>query len=603
MKAIILNSFLTNYIMSLFERSRIEKKTEKYGFDMIIYNLALAKNWIPVRLPFFRQPAPMSGKTKTEAEMGIDLSFLSEEKNELIIFILKDEALTNKNWTKHNFDSDLRMASYPDLSSKELRFVKAVKVILAYNKDEDQTGIKLYNNLIQGLGTKRENKSLSFDRWNLTRIIEEVKDNLLTPQLMPQHLAGLLNYICSQIADFDYGTTEWENQLIPNWKNFLQTALKKPIDERKLRLIPIALVVLHHHKKQTPNAYPGWIDLIEWAMLAIWESYRTLTHAKLRKIVVATWLHFYVSILEQYFLENEAAIISEHGLHKNLNAGILVPIIDAYIAFWHLGRLGILTLAPQEFFDAKNENQQKLAKKLVSRSADWVTRCLRANPAALRPFIDLNHIELFLTWLVLWQAGRSQEIYEWLSELESRLLVRRFGHSNLPFIEGRNRMDLVAEYAATSEKPPEFTDNTSYLLLMLLELCFSLDDSRRDELLNRFYKRVIRGIGDDGKLLSENLSEVDLMGWNSPDDWAARILHEHVTNGIAITTGNFVRFATGDKALSEKIKEFVNITREKLPFKGEGTDIPRTVYILGSLKNRSPLPAEFWRGTVFPTIK
>ncbi len=599
MKESILNSFLTNYIMSLFERSRIEKQAEKYGFDVIIYHLALTKNWIPVRLPFFRQAATMPGRTKTEAEMGIDLSFLSQ--NELIIFVLKDEALTNKNWTKHNFDSDIRMAAFPDLSSKELQSVKKVKIILAYNKDEDQTGIHLYNNLIQGLGTKRKDKVvLSFERWNLTRIVEEVKNNLLSPQLMPQHLSGLLNYICSQIADFDYGTMEWENQLIPNWKNFLRTALKKPIDERKLRLIPIALVILHHYKKQTPNAYPGWIDLIEWAILAVWESYRTLTQVKLKKIIIAIWLHFYVSILEQYFIENEPAIISEHGLHKNINAVGLVPIVDAHIAFWHLGRLGILTLAPQEFFDANNENQQSTARNLINRSAGWVIRCLHANPASLRPLIDLHHIELFLTWLILWQSGRNKDIYEWLSELESRLVVRRFGKANLPFIEGRNRMDLVAEYAATSEKPPEFTDNSSYLLLMLLELCFSLEDSSRDELLNRFYKRVIRGIGDDGKPLSENRSEVDLIGWSPPDNWEQQILHEKVIDGIAITTSNFVRFGTADKPLSAKIKEFVDISREKFPFKGEGRDIPRTAYVLACLKNRSPLPSEFWRGTIFP---
>ena len=154
-----LNIFLTNYINSLHERTNISKKKKSIniGFDWIIYNLALAKDWIPVRLPFFRQGNTQVAKIKTEAEFGIDTSFLTHQKDELLIFVLKGEELSNKNWTKNNFDSDIRMASSPDLSSNELSKVKSVKIILAYNKDEDQTGIRLFNNLTTSFGTKIKN--------------------------------------------------------------------------------------------------------------------------------------------------------------------------------------------------------------------------------------------------------------------------------------------------------------------------------------------------------------------------------------------------------------------------------------------------------------
>src|SRR5947209_6316217 len=137
-------SFLTYYIRSLFERTRVEKNGTKFGFDWVIYNLALAADWTPQRLPFLRTGADDFSKTKTENEFGIDFAFLSRDRRTLYIFVLKDEVLNSQNWTKHSFDDDLRKACAPDLSIPELSEANGVRVILAYNKDEDQAGVELY---------------------------------------------------------------------------------------------------------------------------------------------------------------------------------------------------------------------------------------------------------------------------------------------------------------------------------------------------------------------------------------------------------------------------------------------------------------------------
>ena len=73
-------SFLTYYIRSLAERTRVEKTSTKFGFDWVIYNLALADDLTPHRLPFFRGGPDEMSKTKTEPEYGIDCSFLSLDR-------------------------------------------------------------------------------------------------------------------------------------------------------------------------------------------------------------------------------------------------------------------------------------------------------------------------------------------------------------------------------------------------------------------------------------------------------------------------------------------------------------------------------------------
>jgi hypothetical protein len=122
-------SFLTYYIQSLGERTREEKRGTKFGFDWIIYNLALAEDWTPHRLPFLRAGANETSTTKTEPEFGVDLAFLSPDQQTLRIFVLKDEVLNNANWGAENFDIDLRNASAPDLSRAELSTIKHVEVI------------------------------------------------------------------------------------------------------------------------------------------------------------------------------------------------------------------------------------------------------------------------------------------------------------------------------------------------------------------------------------------------------------------------------------------------------------------------------------------
>src|SRR4051812_17554851 len=107
----LITSFLTYYIRSLGERTRVEKSSTKFGFDWIIYNLCLADDLVAKRLPFLRAGAGETSQPKSEAEFGIDLAFLSRDKKTLSIFVLKDEELKNRTWGQNSFDIDLRNAA------------------------------------------------------------------------------------------------------------------------------------------------------------------------------------------------------------------------------------------------------------------------------------------------------------------------------------------------------------------------------------------------------------------------------------------------------------------------------------------------------------
>lgn len=596
--------FIQNYIMSLKERTRNQKTGLVLGFDWVIYNLALSKNWIPIDLPFFRSIEQKDFVTKNKAQFGVDMSFVNND--ELIIFVLKDEALKNQNWTKDNFDYDIRRAAAPDIDSVAGFNIKKVKIILAYNKDDDDTGIELFNRLVSNLPKKiSKDIEVIFERWNLTRIVEEVTQYLITPELLPQYLSGLLSYICSQVNQFSYGSEEWEKILIPNWKNYLNLLLSDKIDERRLRMIPVSLYIIDNYRnKEKPDSYPGWIDLIEWAILAVWDKYDKTDQVELKKIIyVDLWHSFYLTELEKYLIINEELFYTEHGIVSGGRVGYLAPLNDSYLTYWLIGRIGILHLGFQELFPAEEQIENELVQRLIQRSFDWIKNILKNNPAAYRPLIDLNHIELYIIWLIVYQINDKNFMKEWLTELESRLVIRRFDHHKIPFIEGRNRYDLVAEYAATfsilKKKPDEFVDTSSYLLLMLLELMFSLEENDRDELLEKYWKHLILGVGDDGNHLSESAHEIDLQSWVPPEDWPLRIFKEKVTDGIAISTDNF--HGKDEKPLSERVLAFIKWSEKQFPSK-LFFNHPLSAYLLACIKNQSPLPPHFWRGTLFPEL-
>jgi hypothetical protein len=609
-----LKYFLLEYVRSLKERSRFEKAGFKNGLDWLILELGVQKSWLPRRTPFSVE-ADQNLKSKTEGELGSDIVFLSRDKNSLYVFVLKDEKLNNTNWTEAGFDTDIRKASLPNMEQEGLEKVQTVKIITAYNKDDSKNGIQLYENLINGFSTrfgKNNQYERVYERWDINRIVEEVENHLITPELLPNQLTSQFRYICSQIKDFDYCSREWLNQLEPNWKNFVEAVLGNDINENKINLLALSIYILKDSWKSEEKSYAGWIDLVEWAMLGLWRHYYKLSDSKKDKQVKAqifsVWARVYVAELEMYFIMVDPVLRTQHGLSLgNLSFDMnLVPVNDAFRAFWHMGRLGLLNIAPQDI--DFGEDSKKIMKDRIIKISELMVNFLRANPATSRPLIDLHHIELFLVWLILYQAGRDNEISLWLSELENVLTIRRFSSSvNLPFIQSNNDLDSLVEYMVRDGEHIESDESSSYLILMLIELCFSLRNSKqRDDLIERFLRRLVKGIDDDGESYGtkdKNVkSSIDLISWSPPENWEEKLISGSLAvEGVGITTGNFERYdKAGTEPLPERIKSFINSVRNKFPQEAPQI-LPLSVCILACLKHKSPLPPEFWRSTIFPT--
>ena len=86
--------------------------------------------------------------------------------------------------------------------------------------------------------------------------------------------------------------------LVPSWRRFLEELLKGEPDERAVRLLPVALIILREHGNQNPTADTGWIDLMEWAVLAAWRVHQTTNRKPVRTAIEQIWSEFYLVELD-----------------------------------------------------------------------------------------------------------------------------------------------------------------------------------------------------------------------------------------------------------------------------------------------------------------
>lgn len=235
----------------------------------------------------------------------------------------------------------------------------------------------------------------------------------------------------------------------------------------------------------------------------------------------------------------------------------------------------------------------------MQKVADWLASLLNNSPSALRPLLDLQHIELFLIWRTFWQLGRSNDIFAWLHRLRDCLMVRRAGSTPLPFLEGGNCLNTVFEAVALEEKPAEFCDQSSMLLLCILEWCFSLPTEQRDQLIELYYKQLVLGKDSKNQPLGDS-QPIDLQGWVPPQDWAQKVLVQSLADvGVSQSVETFDPDAVRDAAsIASHLENFIRKSRaaRETSFPKE---LPKSVIVLACLKHRSPLPAELWRPDIF----
>ncbi|MDI1250390.1 MAG: hypothetical protein PSV13_16120 [Lacunisphaera sp.] len=597
-----IKTFLRQYVHSLSEETQRTAKGDRFGFDYLIQQLGAAERWILHRAPS-HPPATSDDlpQPKKEEEHGVDFGFLTQDRRELIIFVLKDEKLTYKGFESHNFRTDLSRASAPNLKEPELTGVTSVRVILAYNKGEEDKGVAEFDRLVIKLGTKvGDSVALRFERWNLDRLVDELQEKVFTTALLPENFFRKFAYLCLQVENFTHGSAQWEEVLIRDWREFVKLVLADPT-RRSVWMLAVALAVVREHGKNQKAFATGWIELVEWALLGLWDAALRTKDKKVSGDVWEIWSMSYVIPLEQFYAQHDAALATEDSLAVRTEPAFQAAA-GSYVAFWHLARLGLLWQSVALLPVKEDSPQHAAFVKGLEDIVDRIIRMHQANAGALRPVMDSHHIELFLVWAALYGVGRTGEIAHWIQILSQRIATRRREGGPLRVFSTENTWESVFETIADGQPLTKAYGRSSYLLLMLEEMCLGLPDKERDRLLKSIHEHIVLGVNGKGESLKYQ-EEVELVSWAPPKNWERLMLtgelENQTDNGVSITTGNFVRYPNEkDTTIAERLRSFVEQTRERYPLKRE-TNIPLPVLLLACVKYRTPIPPEFWRSAIF----
>jgi hypothetical protein len=590
-----IKSAVTYYIQSLGERSRREKSGTKWGIDWVVYNLGLARFGKPVRLPFLRSGDAGFPKSKVEAEFGVDLAFLSEDGRDLTIFVLKDEPLTNSTWTRNDFDRDLRMAMAPDLNAEGLEQVASVTIILAYNKDDQQNGVEAYERFVGAAPESLRNGiSLGFRRWNLSELVEQTTGHALSPALLPERFFGQLSYLSAQAADFPHGSDAWVQQLVPNWRRFIQDVLAENTGVRGPALIAVALIIVRQQADGNESIGTGWLDLMEWAAIALWKLSAEQQDPEITASVVQFWRNFYIAELERFYRTHIEEIATEQAVDHASTGSFVGTVAAAYIMYWHIGRLGVLAISSAGMPEREDGGRTQFLHHL----GNWAAMLVNASPSVFRPLLDIQHIEFFLLIELFRLAGRADELSNLIRPLVDRLYLRRIGHSDLPFLDGNNSLDNVLEQVATKPQASLLLTASSSFVLMLLEVSCSLPDEVREETISLIHRRLVLGAFDTGP--AGDQKPLYLMSWLPPENWAKQDFDPGREGGQSVASGPLAdnRDAPAGEIL-EGIRRLVARTRAAAPPLSIPEEIPLGAAVLASMRYRKPLPPELWRRWAF----
>lgn len=360
-------------------------------------------------------------QSKSEAEFGIDLAFLSDDNRELTIFVLKDEPLTNGTWTRNDFDRDLRMAIAPDLRAQELSSVESVAIVLAYNKDDQQNGVELFERFVAAAPTKiADHVRLSLTRWNLSDLVELTIQHVLSPSLLPERFFGQLSYASAQAADFRHGSEAWQTQLIPNWRRLVEDVLAESAGSRGPALIPVALIIVRQHAASGPSSATGWIELLEWSAVALWRLCIKSSEETVAVAVRRFWSDFYLVELEHFYRTHIGDLATEHSIDTLPLGSFVGTVASAYVAHWHIARLGLLSIDLENGRNVSPPGSDERTEKF-REVANWMAVLVNANVSVFRPLLDVQHIEWLLLASTFRNAGRLEDLANVIGGLVSRL--------------------------------------------------------------------------------------------------------------------------------------------------------------------------------------
>lgn len=353
-----------------------------------------------------------------------------------------------------------------------------LKIILVHNGELRGSARATFTGFIERVF---ENSDIQFERWGIEELTKKFTEHLFGPELLFDRASiKLFNKVLLNLDVFD-GISNQFKRLIDNilkddwigYKNKLQRKWQLKFETLKL----ISLIV-YSESKELNN-----LDI----------SKRYLTHLVLRfwhwilvnklendRIIINYFndvLGFFFSVLQEYFDRTLPIAIIKDGLSSEIS-GRYEEIGYTKRTFEYLEYLAFFLEVDMVNPDCDQDSIKNI-----------LLAVLNANSVSKRVLIDVHSNTIINVINILLRLEENDMVVEYLQEVINYVIYRKESYGILP--DAYNSYENVIRYTVTGIKPTFYSDSTSPLLAVLIELT-ALFDLKED------YERTRKFILEQG---------------------------------------------------------------------------------------------------------
>jgi len=410
----------------------------------------------------------------------------------------KDKDITDKNYSaKDGIRESIIEAkdtAFNDSSIPEFNHLP-IKIVLVHNGIIKPNIRPTFEGFIS-----KEFKNEEFERWDIYYLTELFSKYLFNEYLFIDDESNRL--FKKTIAFLDAPDNNFDD-----FKKLVQLQFDKlkEIKERSLTklfsTLGLLMSMVFHYSKENDFIVPAK----ETSKYLIIYTWKWILNNKLenKKAIIKEFdklLKIQLDIFNTYFKKTFPVAKIENGLFAE-NGAFYEKVGYPLRCFQYLDDIIFYCRLRQHF-----SNPNGLLK-LKTKQKDFIIQMIDNNSGFTRPILDNHSIPIIQLFLFFVDDGvRRQKdvdfIYRYVLEIVQNLKIEKLKNNRLP--ELYNNLDLVIEYFATGEKPEEYTDSSSILIAILLEL--SVVFNSKD-----LFEEILSFIDDD---LSLQIPNIDFNTFN-----------------------------------------------------------------------------------------
>ncbi|MBD2704870.1 hypothetical protein IC229_29835 [Spirosoma sp. BT702] len=313
----------------------------------------------------------------------------------------------------------------------------------------------------------------NFERWDLNWLTEQFDLFLFNEHLIPNQAdSRLFRRVLLLIDTPDYNLSDFKELVINLLGRMPMPDQKRQFKSAWATLVLLAQIVWHKCR-QNNNLYPAK-DALTFLLLSAWAwvlrnklETKTRILKEFRRLVR---LHF--EFLREYIQKTAEIAALPEGLFSE-GGGPFEAIGYPLRSFEYLGTLAYYFEASHYYpnFDKSVDSSRKAHLEHWHKS--YLTKLVKANTACHRPILDAHSIPILATILYVikseeFTANDRKFLNDFLfKNLESIIVIKRVA-DRFPSLS--LHLDPLVEFVATGSRPFNYSDSSSLLLPMLLEM-------------------------------------------------------------------------------------------------------------------------------------